>query len=127
MVQQKDILATANGDINQNGGPVYRLIKEEILEIDVDAIVVSTDLDMEVDCMKRLSSGRLSNRARRWINQTYPSGDPNIGVSLTHEYNQRVYVANAIGGLGLQTCLETPGGSQYLLTDRLLLVCNTDH
>lgn len=104
MTQQEIVLAIADQDRHQNGGPQYRLVKADILKLSVDAIVVSTDLYMQDDFMERLSSGRPSRRTRRWINTT----DDANGLSITRIFNEEMYPA----GLLWQTCWETPGKFQ---------------
>lgn len=94
-------------------------MKGNILKHVVDAIVVSTDFQMENDYMEARGSGRVSRRMLQWINMTYPRDQPNgdgrhLGPSLTHAYNQQMYQVNSpIRGLLTGAVLDTTGTQQF--------------
>jgi len=113
-----NILATNPGA--PNGAPTYNLVKGDMLTIVVDAIVLSTDLNMQMDMMESTLSTRrtrrVNSRMRRWYNETWTGGNPagQGAVSLTNAYNVAFNTPAGIGGLGAGICREAPGGLQNL-------------
>jgi hypothetical protein len=121
-----NILATNPGA--PNGAPTYNLVKGDMLTIVVDAIVLSTDLNMQLDMMEstlsRRRTRRVNSRMRQWYNETWTGSNPAGpgAVSLTDAYNVAFNTPAGIGGLGAGICREAPGGLQNLLSATLSYV-----
>lgn len=92
-----------------NGAPLHNLVLQDILTIQVDAIVVSTDFNMRNDMMERQSRHH-GSRMLRWYNSTFAAG-----VSVTDAWN-RANSGVAGAGLVAGTCREAPSGLQHLLS-----------
>jgi hypothetical protein len=95
---QTQLLVAANGIPS---GPLYELRKGDIYELNVGAVVVNTDVEMELDWQE---FGEV--RRRRWINGTGPPGGP----STTRTYNEAHYKHHLLSG---QTRLTTGEFSKH--------------
>jgi hypothetical protein len=105
-----------------NNAPVFRLIKGDILDHNVDAIVVSTNIDMEVDLMEN----QRGSRKHRWIKRTYSSNTRgNNNLSTTVEYNRVNYSTGAnrlLTGRVRETIRKSLQPVLYSIQQRKLIV-----